>query len=119
MAWISVEREADAGDELREAYARVASARGRVANILTIHSVSPRAMTTHLELYRQLMFGRSELVDYALKLTKAPDAVGPLDVAALRSRGLGDAAIHDAACVAAYFNFVNRIALGLGVELVG
>lgn len=61
MAWILVEHEADAGDELREAYSRVTSARGRVANILKIHSVSPRAMTTHLELYRQLMFGRSEL----------------------------------------------------------
>ena len=33
--------------------------------------------------------------------------------------GLGDAAIHDAACVVACFNFVNRIALGLGVELEG
>jgi uncharacterized peroxidase-related enzyme len=57
------------------------------------------------------------LVDYALKLTKTPDSVGETDVAALRSRGLADAAIHDAACVVAYFNFVNRIALGLGVEL--
>ncbi len=57
------------------------------------------------------------LVDYALKLTKTPDAVGEADVTALRSRGLGDATIHDAACVVAYFNFVNRIAEGLGVQL--
>jgi alkylhydroperoxidase family enzyme len=41
------------------------------------------------------------------------------DADTLRALGLGDAAIHDAACVAAYFNFVNRIALGLGVELEG
>jgi hypothetical protein len=31
--------------------------------------------------------------------------------------GLGDEGIHSAAAVTAYFNFVNRIALGLGVEL--
>ncbi len=61
MAWIRVEDEPDADGELREAYLRLASARGRVANILKIHSVSPRAMTAHLELYRELMFGRSEL----------------------------------------------------------
>lgn len=61
MAWIRVQHEPDADGELREAYERVASARGRIANILKIHSLSPRAMTTHLELYRQLMFGRSEL----------------------------------------------------------
>ena len=37
-------------------------------------------------------------------------------VAALRGARLTDAGIHDAACVVAYFNFVNRVALGLGVE---
>jgi alkylhydroperoxidase family enzyme len=39
------------------------------------------------------------------------------DVAALREAGLSDRGIHDAACVVGYFNFVNRIADGLGVEL--
>lgn len=39
------------------------------------------------------------------------------DIAALREAGLGDAGIHDAACVVGYYNFVNRIADGLGVEL--
>lgn len=39
------------------------------------------------------------------------------DVAALREAGLGDPGIHDAAAVVAYFNFVNRIADGLGVQL--
>jgi alkylhydroperoxidase family enzyme len=57
------------------------------------------------------------LVAYAVKLTRIPQRVGPGDVQALRDAGLGDAAIHDAAAVTAYFNFVNRIALGLGVEL--
>ena len=61
MAWIIVTDEADATDELKAAYGHVASARGAVANILKIHSVSPKAMTTHLDLYRQLMFAPSEL----------------------------------------------------------
>ena len=39
------------------------------------------------------------------------------DVGALRAAGVPDAGIHDAAAVTAYFNWVNRIALGLGVAL--
>ena len=61
MAWIRITDEAEAAGELREAYRQVAAARGRVANILKVHSVSPPAMTAHLELYRRLMFGPSEL----------------------------------------------------------
>ncbi|MCI0351850.1 MAG: hypothetical protein L0Z53_20715, partial [Acidobacteriales bacterium] len=57
------------------------------------------------------------LVDYALKLTRAPHSVMEDDIAALRAAGLFDAAIHDAAAVVAYFNFVNRMASGLNVEL--
>lgn len=37
----------------------------------------------------------------------------------LRAQGLSDSALHDAATIVAYFNFVNRIASGLGVELEG
>jgi alkylhydroperoxidase family enzyme len=39
------------------------------------------------------------------------------DVAALRQAGLDDRAIHDAAAVVAYFNYINRIADALDVEL--
>ena len=39
------------------------------------------------------------------------------DLVALRNAGLGDEGIHDLVAVVAYFNFVNRMALGLGVEL--
>jgi hypothetical protein len=39
------------------------------------------------------------------------------DVAALRAAGLDDRAIVDANQVVSYFNYVNRIADGLGVEL--
>ncbi|GAC1659189.1 MAG: hypothetical protein NVS4B3_27150 [Gemmatimonadaceae bacterium] len=57
------------------------------------------------------------LVQYALLLTRTPAKVSERDLATLRAAGLGDAGIHDAACVVAYFNFVNRTALGLGVQL--
>lgn len=57
------------------------------------------------------------VVDYALKLSRSPQDVTEDDIAQLRNTGLTDAAIHDAAAIVAYFNFVNRIASGLGVDL--
>lgn len=57
------------------------------------------------------------LCTYALKLTREPAAVTEADVAALRAVGLDDRAIVDANQVVSYFNYVNRIADGLGVEL--
>jgi len=57
------------------------------------------------------------LANYALKLTLHPQEVTENDLAPLREAGLADTAIHDAAAITAYFNFVNRLASGLGVEL--
>jgi uncharacterized peroxidase-related enzyme len=57
------------------------------------------------------------LVDYALKLTLTPQDVRAEDLTPLREAGLSDSAIHDAVAITAYFNFVNRMASGLGVEL--
>ena len=61
MAWINVIDEDEGGDPLREAFASVRGARGEVANILKIHSVRPDVLVAHLQLYCNLMFGRSEL----------------------------------------------------------
>lgn len=61
MAWIKVVDESEADGALRESYEKVGAARGRLANILKVHSVHPEAMTAHLNLYRELMFGHSEL----------------------------------------------------------
>lgn len=36
---------------------------------------------------------------------------------ALRAAGFDDTAIHDAAQVIAYFNYINRVADALGVDL--
>lgn len=59
---------------------------------------------------------RIALVRYAAKLTRDPSEVRQEDIHDLRTAGFSDQAIHDAAAIIAYFNFVNRIALGLGVE---
>ncbi len=56
------------------------------------------------------------LAAYADKLTRAPGEAAEDDVAALRARGLSDRDVLDADMITAYFNFVNRIAAGLGVE---
>lgn len=56
------------------------------------------------------------LVDYALQLTREPAGVTEDRVRALRDVGLDDADILTANMVISYFNFVNRIAEGLGVE---
>jgi uncharacterized peroxidase-related enzyme len=57
------------------------------------------------------------LVNYAIRLTRSPATTTEDHVAALRTAGLSDGAIHDTACVVAYYNFVNRVASGLGVQL--
>ncbi len=57
------------------------------------------------------------LCDYADKLTRDPAGMTQADVVALRDHGFDDRAIHDAAQTIAYFNYINRIADGLGVDL--
>lgn len=58
------------------------------------------------------------LCRYAVKLTAQPDEFGIENrTEALRLAGFDDRAILDATLVIAYFNFVNRIVLGLGVEI--
>lgn len=52
-----------------------------------------------------------------MKLTKTPGQMSSEDVSDLRNLGLSDRAIHDATQTVAYFNYINRIADGLGVDL--
>jgi alkylhydroperoxidase family enzyme len=59
------------------------------------------------------------MLEYAHKLTVRSWEISEADVARLRQHGFDDRAIHDICLVTAYFNFVNRIAHGLGVELEG
>jgi uncharacterized peroxidase-related enzyme len=174
MSWIREVPEHLADGVLADAYARIAASRGKVANILRVHSLRPEAMLRHVDLYMDLLFapggltraqreviavvvsrenrcaycvahhrealqryikdtglldalcdGSGEpqldpptraLVVFAASLTRSPEEGGEARVAALRDAGFDDEAILLATLVAAYFNFVNRIALGLGVE---
>ncbi len=57
------------------------------------------------------------MLDYAVKLTLEPGRVGEGDVERLREVGFEHAAILDICQVVSYYNYVNRMADGLGVEL--
>jgi uncharacterized peroxidase-related enzyme len=56
------------------------------------------------------------MLDFAVKLTRAPSSVTELDVRALRAGGFDDAAIHDIVQITALFNYYNRLADGLGID---
>lgn len=57
------------------------------------------------------------LLEYAEKLTRHATSMRETDSKALREAGWDDTAIHDATQIISYFNYINRIADGLGVEL--
>ena len=174
MSWIDEVDVAEADGQLESIYAELVAKRGKVSNILKVHSLNPGAMQNHLDLYMTIMFGKSGLtraereaiavvvsaendcaycvnhhsealrryidddetlemlmsadgletleprlsniVRHAEKLTSAPSAMTESDLGELRAVGLSDEDILDLTLVTAYFNFVNRIALGLGVE---
>lgn len=174
MAWIDEVELDEAEGKLAEMYAELVKKRGKVSNILKVHSLNPDALGNHLDLYMTLMFGKSGLsrtereaiavvvsatnecaycvnhhaealrryvqdgetldmlmsadgletleprlsniVRHAEKLTSAPDAMTESDLGELRAVGLSDRDILDLSLIVAYFNFVNRIALGLGVS---
>lgn len=173
MSWIDEVDVDDADGKLEAIYAELVAKRGKVSNILKVHSLNPEAMANHLDLYMTVMFGKSGLsraereavgvvvsatndcaycvnhhaealrryikddetlemlmtadgletleprlsniVRHAEKLTSAPSAMTESDLGELRAVGLSDKDILDLSLVVAYFNFVNRIALGLGV----
>ena len=174
MAWIEVIDEADASGELKTIYDDIVARRGKLSNIMRIHSLSPPTMQAHMDLYLKIVFGKSNLrraerellatvvsatnecpycvnhhaealnfywkddariaqlkqnwrsldlpaktramLDYAAQLTAKPSAITEADIEALRQAGFSDKDILDINLITSYFNFVNRIAEGLGVE---
>lgn len=173
MSWIDEVDVSEADGKLAEMYATLLKQRGKISNILKVHSLSPEALGNHLDLYMTLMFGKSGLsraereavavvvsaandceyciehhltslqhyiddedtlamlrtadgletleprlsniVRHAERLTNAPIAMTESDLGELRAVGLSDKDILDLTLIVGYFNFVNRIALGLGV----
>lgn len=57
------------------------------------------------------------MVEYAVQLTEEPSSIMDDDIDKLRDEGLTDKEILCVAQTVAYFNFVNRLSSGLGVEL--
>ena len=61
MAWIKVINEDEAHGELKQLYDQMIEPWGGVDNIMKIHSLNPPSLKGHFDLYRILMYGRSEL----------------------------------------------------------
>lgn len=174
MAWIEEIGPDQADEKLGRIYADLLEKRGKVANILKVHSLNPEALQNHLDLYMTIMFGKSGLsraereaiavivsasnecdycvnhhlealrryiddadvlqslsqaenldaleprlsniVRHAEKLTSVPGAMTESDLHELHAVGLTDRDILDLTLIVGYFNFVNRIAVGLGVD---
>ncbi len=163
MSWIDEIEAGDADGKLSEMYAELVKKRGKVSNILKVHSLNPEAMGAHLsglsraereaiavvvsaandcsycvnhhtealrnyikddETLEMLTSADglealeprlSNIVRHAEKLTSAPSAMTESDLGELRAVGLSDRDILDLTLIVGYFNFVNRIASGLGV----
>ncbi|HEX4745336.1 MAG TPA: hypothetical protein VFU99_00495 [Gaiellaceae bacterium] len=56
------------------------------------------------------------LCDFAVKLTHLAAEVDESDIDSLRSVGLTDRDVSDAIQVIGYFNYVTRVADGVGIE---
>jgi uncharacterized peroxidase-related enzyme len=55
------------------------------------------------------------MLDYVAKLTRTPAKVWKDDVDALRAAGFDDTAILQINLIASWFNYINRVADGLGI----
>lgn len=174
MSFIREIEPREATGERGAVYAELERQRGKVSNLLKVHSLRPSALRAHLALYMDLMFApggltrrqreliavavshvngcaycvahhrealsryacdpalldaiahgkvpaaidaaERSLVAWAVKLTREPAQIDERDFFSLSEAGFEDEGILLANLIAVYFNFVNRIALGLGVE---
>lgn len=57
------------------------------------------------------------LCAYADKLTRRPAEMSEADVEELRRHGFDDLQVHDAIQVVSYFNYINRVADAVHVDL--
>ena len=56
------------------------------------------------------------ICEFAESLTLEPGHIRESDLAPLRAIGLDDPTITDVVQVVAYFNYINRVADGLGID---
>lgn len=59
------------------------------------------------------------IIEFAAKTTKEAHTVDKAYIDNLKAHGFNDDMIHDVVQVTAYFNYINRLADALGVELEG
>ncbi len=176
MPRIKIINHNEATGNLKEIYDELIKSRGKLADVHKIQSLRPESIRTHMALYMEIMYSRSELTraeremigtivsvansckyctkhhsealnhywkddnkiekllsgdyleimtpkeialcEFARHLTVNPEHHENNDFTLqLKQEGLSDAAILDIVLVTAYFNFVNRIVLSLGVKL--
>jgi uncharacterized peroxidase-related enzyme len=55
------------------------------------------------------------MLDFSCKLTTAASSIAPEDLDRLRRLGFNDTAILQITLIAAWFNYINRVADALGV----
>ena len=55
------------------------------------------------------------MLDYVTKLTKTPWKMTRQDVESLRAHGFDDTGILQINLIASWFNYINRVADGLGI----
>ena len=67
--------------------------------------------------YRSAPIGKQDrvMLDFVVKLTKDATRCSPEDHAALRAVGFDDKGILQITLIAAWFNYINRVADALGV----
>ena len=57
------------------------------------------------------------MIDFALKLTREPSAIKREDIESLKRAGFSEEQVVDIVLITCTFNFMDRLADGLGVEL--
>ncbi len=103
----------------REMIAVAVSSQNRCYYCLVAHGAAVRKLSGDPQLGEMVAFNyrvaelperQRALLDFAVKLTAQPHDVGEADRQRLRDAALSDEDIFDAAEVAAFFNYTNRVA---------
>ena len=109
----------------REMIATIVSATNNCDYCVAHHGEALLRLTKNTKLVRQIKHNFNKvnlarkdhaMLKYAVKLTKNPYGLHLKDIEELRQIGFNDTDILNINLITSYFNFVNRIALGLGVE---
>ena len=61
MAWIAEIDEREAKGSLKDQYSKLKEPWGGIDNILKIHSLNPKSLAAHVQLYKTVMFGKSPI----------------------------------------------------------